>query len=90
MTEECAARARERAQPFSSSSARTSELHLARQEDPAVAKLRKELKEIGFDEQVIQAVLLLESGGAIPSLEQAIDLCLGHAEFQVSSCEALS
>ena len=70
--------------------ARTSELHLTRQEDPAVAKLRKELKEIGFDEQVIQAVLLLESGGAIPSLEQAIDLCLGHAEFQVSSCEALS
>lgn len=55
-----------------------------------MAKLRKELKEIGFDEQVIQAVLLLESGGAIPSLEQAIDLCLGHAEFQVSSCEALS
>ena len=56
---------------------------LGAQEDPAVAQLRKQLKEFGFEEQVIKAVLLQESDGRAISLEHAIDLCLGHNDFQV-------
>jgi hypothetical protein len=46
-------------------------------------QLKEQLKELGFKEQVISAVLLHESGGSI-SLPEAIDLCLAHNDFQVA------
>ena len=52
------------------------------QDNGTVAALRKQLKQLEFEDQVINAVLLQESSGAI-SLDQAIDLCLAHNEFQV-------
>lgn len=58
---------------------------LMRQQDSAAGihrQLREQLKELGFQEQVISAVLLHESGGTI-SLPEAIDLCLAHNDFQV-------
>jgi hypothetical protein len=45
--------------------------------------LRKQLKELGFEEEVIKTVLLQESTGQV-TLDQAIDLCLSHNEFQVA------
>ena len=53
-------------------------------QDDETAALHKQLKELGFENQVIKAVLVQESSSSI-NLDQAIDLCLGHNEFQVAA-----
>lgn len=53
-------------------------------QDDATTALRKQLAELGFEEPIINAVLLQESNGSV-SLDQAIDLCLAHNEFEVGN-----
>jgi hypothetical protein len=45
-------------------------------------QLREQLKNFGFEDQVINAVLHHESSATI-GFEEALDLCLAHNEFQV-------
>ena len=45
-------------------------------------QLREQLRKFGFEDQVINAVLLHESSATI-GFEEALDLCLAHNEFQV-------